>query len=97
MIADAQPRTLEGMQHRHTRYEVILEFAGRRVRRIGFARKSGNGLIDMARAHGAEISAMLTDAELDAPYRKTAASLTIGRAVLRFTGRTERDCAMVTA
>ncbi len=92
-----KPRTLEQMQHRSTCYEVGLYVSGKQVKTLTFAaRKTNRSLLEAVWQNGSEIKPILTEEELDSDYsvsRFDGVVFHSGRVTVRFTGKTERECA----
>lgn len=75
-----------------TRYEVALTKNGKFVRSLGYsARHTKAALMSFARYFGAEVLALITDAEADADYRYADGVLSFGSASVAFSGYTERN------
>jgi hypothetical protein len=92
-----KPRTLEQMQFRATAYEVALyeRASGRMLQRLTFSeRKTKRVLLDIMARNRAAILAIEPDAN-DVEYDGNGWCTNKHR--VAFSGRTERDCAMVEA
>ena len=90
------PRTLKQMTNRPTCYEVGLFVDGEQIETLAFvARRTRRKLFDLCVQNGPDISAHMTDDELDLDYHATMHGVDFanGRVAVRFTGRTERDLA----
>lgn len=99
-ISEPSPRTLAEMSNRPTAYEVVLDDNGT-LTRLGFtARRTNAVLVHFARAHGKEIIALLDKRGIgdDDGQRPAKLVWSLGKGVsVRFSGRTERECASLAA
>ena len=86
------PRRRADIVGRDTRYEVAISVDGAQVDVLGYvSRKTRQSLLLVAREHGARVIA-LSGVDGDSPFREWSASrITLGRASVHYTGRTERE------
>jgi len=89
-----EPRTLDQLVHRATRYEVLVSVDGDVVGRIAFSgRKSRANLMENIGDNANFIRSFTTEDDLDAPCQKTAARIKLGvkGRIQVYYGTTERD------
>jgi len=85
------------MINRPTCYEIGLFVEGKQVSTLAFAaQKTKTMLIKVTRQNGQALEKILTKEELELDYSISLARGLIfspGRVAIKFTGRTERECA----
>ena len=90
-MQSATPRKRAEIVGRMTRYEIGLSVDGRQVDTLAYTTRPTRGsLVKVAQAHGKRIVA-LSGVNDDRPFEVfTKQKITLGRASIYFTGRTER-------
>lgn len=88
----ATPRNRADIFGRATRYEIALSVDGELVDVLAYTTaRTRRALLATAQKHGARVIALSGTTDPDAPFSEFSAKrITLGRASVHYTGRTER-------